>query len=349
MAFGAPLTFNPPRAETTMTSAIYRVVAGRRRVICVTSGHGEWTVTPSSDRSLTEVAEYLERYEVELRSTAVTVEGAPDLTECDALVVAGPRRPFLPGEAAYIQRYVTDQGGDLMLLLDPIVQEGRFVPTGVEGVARHFGVDVENNEVVDQRSTAPFCGGGHPTGFIALSRQTPVCVVRARSLSVRGDRTPEPFLETVSEDAFGETNALQLSRPQRDAADRPGPLLLGLVVEQENRDARTARIERQRAEIEAELPESDQRGSRVVVAGDSDFLGQEFRQNPRLGNFNLMVGLFNAVADNTVLVAQPPREVERSQLTLTDAQLGMAQLLIVIILPLLALAAGVAMWWTRRQ
>jgi len=349
MDMSAASGFNPPRAELAMTSAIYRVVSGRQRVICMTSGHGEWSVD-RGERSLGDFSEYLERYEVELRTVAVSLEGRPSFEECDAVVVAGPRRPFMPDEAAHLQRYVEEEGGDLVLFLDPIVERERFVATGLEGLARRFGVVVENDEVVDPQATASFCGGGHPTAFIAAAQEQPVCLVRSRSLQVLEDeREGRAFIETISEDAFAEVNASQLSAPARDGDDRRGPLTVGAAVEQRNKAIRTARIERRRAEIEAEIPEDEQRGSLVVVMGDSDFLDRELRQNARMGNFGLAVQLFNSVADNRVLVAQPPREVERTQLTLTDAQLATSRLIFVFVLPLIGVAIGMSMWWTRRR
>lgn len=348
MEFGAAPTFNQPRAELAMTSAIYRVVSGQQRQICLTSGHGEWQ-TGSGDRGLGDLGDYLERYEVELRSVQVSVERPPELGECDAVVVAGPRRPFLPEEARALEQYVLEQGGDLVLMLDPLVESGRFVPTGLEALARRFGAEVANVEVVDPRATAQFCGGGHPTAFIALSQERHICVMEARSVAVVEGREGAAFLETISDDAYGEVDPTTLTDPQRGDADLPGPLTLGVAVEQDNEAARTARIERNRAEIEAELPENARRGSLVVVVGDSDILDQRTSRNAQLGNFGMVAGLFNSVADNTVLVAQPPREVERAQLTLTDAQTSSALLLFVVVLPLIGVAAGVSMWWTRRR
>lgn len=349
MEMGGGSTFNPPRAELAMTSAIYRVVSGRQRVICMTSGHGEWSVE-RGERSLGDMTDYLERYEVELRQMPLSLNRRPDFEECDAVVVAGPRRPFMPEEAQMLQRYVEDEGGDLVLMLDPIVERGRFVPTGLEDLARRFGVVVENDEVVDPEATAQFCGGGHPTAFIAASQEQPVCIMRSRSIRVVDDeREGRPFIETISDEAYAEVNASQLSEPELDDDDRRGPLVLGAAVEQRNKAIRTARLERRREEIEAEIPEDDQRGSLVVVVGDSDFLDRDLRQNARLGNFGLAVGMFNSVADNTVLVAQPPREVERAQLTLTDAQLATSRLIFVFVLPLIGVAIGMSMWWTRRR
>ncbi len=355
VAFGSQPSFNPPKAESAMTSAIYRVVSGRQRIICVTSGHGEWDVQ-GGDRSLTELGERLERFEVELRPVAVSLERTPNFDECHAVVVAGPRQPFLPEEAAHLERYVLEGGGDMVLLLDPIVERGRFVPTGLEALTRRLGAQIEANEVVDSEATAPFCGGGHPTAFIAAAppppgsrRGQPICVARARSVAVLQGREGETFLETISNAAYGEVNAAQLTEPSRDDADQAGPLILGVAVEQENEAARTERIGRDREEIEAELSEEDRRGSMVIIVGDSDFLARTYWQNSQLSNLELSLGLFNTVADNQVLVAQPPREVERLQLSLTDSQLMMTFLIFVLGLPLIGVAAGVSMWWTRRQ
>jgi hypothetical protein len=357
--YGAEPTFNPPRAEESLTSAIYRVVSGRQRVICLTEGHGEWSLS-GGERNLSDLSERLERYELELRSVTVNLDSAPDFDGCHALVVAGPQQPFLPEEAAHLERFTIQGGGDLVLLLDPIVRDRRFVSTGLEELARRMGVRVDNVEVVDAEAVAPFCGGAHPTAFIAaqplpgMRRALRICVDRARPVSLLEGREGDAFLLTVTESAYGEVNAAQLSRPTRDEEDQAGPFELGVAVFQDNEAARTARIGREReaqgnAEVEAELSEDDRRGSMVLVVGDSDFLAQEHRQNVQIANKELVEGLFNTVADNTVLVAQPPREVERVSLTLTNEELNVSFLIFVLGLPLIAVAAGVSMWWTRRQ
>jgi hypothetical protein len=355
MGFGTGPTFNAPKAELAMTSAIYRVVSGRQRVICLTNGHDEWSVS-EGDRSLADLVDQLERFEVELRPVTVSLERVPELDECSAVVVAGPRQPFLPEESVLLERYVIEGGGDLVLLLDPIVEGGRFLPTGLESLARRLGVVVENDEAVDSELTAPFCGGGHPTAFIAVTppppgstRGQPICVSRSRSVSLMTGREGDTFLETIGDGAYGEVNAAQLTSPVRDADDLAGPLVLGVALVQDNAEARTARIERERAEVEAELSEEDRRGSMVIVVGDSDFLSGDLRQHAQLRNHELSLGLFNTVADNQVLVAQPPRDMEQLQLTLTDSQLAMTFIIFILGLPLIGVAAGVSMWWTRRQ
>lgn len=357
--FGGPQQFNSPKAEESLTSAIYRVISGRQRVICFSSGHGEWSLS-AGDRGLSGLSDRLERFEVELRSVELSLDSPPDFSECHAVVVAGPRQPFLPEEARHLERYVIEDGGDLVLLLDPIVRDRRFLPTGLEDLARRLGFEVEQVEVVDSEASAPYCGGGHPTAFIAgmpipgTREALPVCVVRARSISFAQGREGESFLQTVTESAYGELEAGELTNPTRDESDLSPPLILGAAVVQNNEAARTARLEAERAErgdseVEAELDESERRGSMVLVLGDSDFLDRDLRRNGQLSNSQLAMVVFNTVADNTVLVAQPPREVERMQLTLTDQQLWTTFLIFVIGLPLIGVAVGVSMWWTRRQ
>ncbi len=348
-------TFNPPAAETALTSAIYGVTEGRARVVCATSGHGEWEVSASGpggprDRSLGHLRDFLEHYEIELRSVSLGMGETADLAECTAVVVAGPRQPFLPEEARQLERFVEERGGDLVLLLDPIVRNERFAPTGLEDLARRFGVELHDDEVANGGPTAQFCGGGHATSFVARGGgERPVCVVRSRSLSVVEGREGREFLQTASDRAFGEVSASQLGDPQRDDSDRPGPLTLAVMVEQANAEARTARIEAGRDEREQALTEAERRGSRVIVAGDSDLFGPQLMQNAVLGNFEVAVGMLLSVAGSEVLVAVPPRDVERAQLTLTEDQLRSALLVLVLALPGLAAGAGVSLWWSRRR
>ena len=86
-----------------------------------------------------------------------------------------------------------------------------------------------------------------------------------------------------------------------------------------------------------------------MVVGDADFLGTRHLQNQILGNFEVAVGILLSVAGSEVLVAVPPREVERAQLTLTGEQLNWAFIIFVLGLPAIAAAAGVSVWWTRRR
>lgn len=348
-------SFNPPAAETALTSAIYGVTEGRSRAICVTSGHGEWQVSGSGgggphDRTLSHLGNFLEHYEVELREVSLAMGEQADLSTCTAVVVAGPRQPFLPEEARQLQRFVDEQGGDLVLLLDPVVRNDRFAPTGLEELARHFGVEIHDDEVANGGPTAQFCGGGGPTSFVVRGvEDRPVCIARSRSVSVVEGREGRDFLETASDEAFGEVSAGSLDNPQRDDSDRPGPLTLAVMVEQENAEARTAHIEAQRGEREQGLAEAERRGSRVIVSGDSDIFDSQLMQSAVLGNFEVAAGILLSVAGSEVLVAVPPREVERAQLSLTDAQLSSALLVLVLVLPGLAAGAGVSLWWSRRR
>ncbi len=87
--------------------------------------------------------------------------------------------------------------------------------------------------------------------------------------------------------------------------------------------------------------------TRLVVVGDSDFASNGQIRNA--SNAVLVANAFNWLVERDALVGIPPKTPEQTKLNLTSAQLSTITWLVLVILPGLAVAAGVATYMRRRR
>ena len=92
----------------------------------------------------------------------------------------------------------------------------------------------------------------------------------------------------------------------------------------------------------AEAPEG-----RLVIVGDSDFIGNNLALAP-LGNADLFLNMVNWLSEDEDLIAIRPRAAEDRRITMTSAQVRNVVLLSLVFLPGFFLIWGVTVWWSRR-
>jgi ABC-type uncharacterized transport system involved in gliding motility auxiliary subunit len=94
---------------------------------------------------------------------------------------------------------------------------------------------------------------------------------------------------------------------------------------------------------------SENTGARIVVVGTPNFVANRFiPPNVPSGNTELFLDSTNWLAQEDNLISvRAPENVSRTML-LTGPQLNLLRFSSWIFLPLAVLAAGAAVWWTRR-
>src|SRR5262249_57901422 len=140
-----------------------QAVHGRRRRAVLTTGHGERV--PSGD------PQGISRFLAGLDAQGMTVDvvnllDGPLPAETDLVIVAGPKRDFLPEELAALAGYLKG-GGGMLLLLDP-----GGLPT-MQAFLATMGIALGDNFVVDHERRVLATDGlaavaaefrrGHPT------------------------------------------------------------------------------------------------------------------------------------------------------------------------------------------
>jgi ABC-type uncharacterized transport system involved in gliding motility auxiliary subunit len=329
------------KGEQLFTSALLQLAEGRKPKILFTTGHGEHSLDDTGPRGLSTAREILGRDNFEIEEWASL--GKPAVPEkTDLVVVAGPTGSFVQPELAALSAYVRG-GGRLLIMDDPTLSGSALVDTGLEPWLAGYGVKVGRDIVVDPANPLPFFGsetlfvkdyGEHPITKAMRSGNLPVLVSLARSVS-KGEPPPgvtvTELLRTSSQ-GWGETDLAHLDQVSKDAKDVPGPVSLGVAVEIKGGDGASPAA----------------RPARIVVFGDSDFaLNQLVRANAT--NSMLLANSLNWLVERQSLLGIPPRKTEQVRLSLSSGELRTVYLLSLLLLPGLAVAAGIYVHFRRRR
>jgi hypothetical protein len=346
------------KAEEALTAAILGLTETASTTICFSTGHGEWAVDRYDERGIGHIEELLKRDNYAVESVQLSEKKIVPQT-CKLLVIAGPERPFNESDALKVETYFKG-GGNLLVFLDPIVDGTRFVPTGLEKVLQVAGVDVRNAIVVesDESKLLPVSGvgmetfisrdyGEHPITAPLEGVDTIFRIALPLSASGTGGVTPAPLVRS-SASSWGETDLESVATgeaPEKGDDDIQGPVTLGFAATLPSLAPGGGADEKSE---EGKDKKKEARG-RIVVFGDSDMLYSDFFGQLTLVNQEIVLGSVAWLTERPALISIAPKNPENVKLTLTDAQMKTVFFWLVINLPLIAIIAGVLIWWRRRK
>ena len=326
------------KGEEAFTSALVDLASGKKAKVLFVTGHGEKHPQDLNSR-FRGAEELLTRNNVEVESWASLGQAAVP-AGTDLLVIAGPTASFVPPELAAFSAYL-EGGGRLLLLLDPAISPaGKVEDLGLGTWLEGYGVKVAADVVIDPSKTVPFFGaetfalssyGDHPVTKALSEVNLSIIVSLARSVR----KGSEPAGTTVTElvktgpEGWGETDLTGTTAATKDAVDTPGPTSVGVAVEKK-----------------AAGGEKAPAGMRLVVLGDSNFLGDDLLGSN--GNAALADNAFNWLLERESLLGIPPKKPEQARLDVgADGLLKI--ILSIALLPVAAVAAGVAVYLKRRR
>lgn len=325
--------------EESLAGGILAVVRGRARGLVLTRGHGERPPGGDGDG----LGRLLGALDAEnYRIDVVSLLDGPLPPETEVVVVAGPRRDFLPPEVERLAAHLR-AGGGVVLLLDPgplpelsAFLGGLGIRLGDDMIAerdrRVLGTEGLAAVVEEFRQGNPI---SHPP---ANPIESGVVLPSARSVDVVAER-PGIRAESIARTGAGAWAMRDVDRarrgvePSRAAGDSPGPL--SVIVIAELLPAGTA-----------------QRGGRLVVVGDSDFATDAYLEV--LGNRDVVLNAIAWAAGEEALSADRPApvpEIQRplSPLVLTERQARWLLVGVAVVQPAAVAALGAFVLWRRRR
>lgn len=336
------------KAEQALTGAIVQVTSGRASKVCVTKGHGEWTMDEGADRSIGSLKLGLRHDNIEWE--AFETLGKKEVPKgCDAVMVIGPTAAFSEAEAKLILDYV-QAGGNALLALDPVIEHDEIQPTGFEQPLANVGVRLDRSLAVEldpdhllSPSPVEFVitgFGDHPTTSVLKDRARVVMgLVRSLSLTAPSDRAS--VLLRTSDKAFGATDISRImgsgddKAPERGPGDIAGPLDVALALN---------------LHTDPGDPSGKKGGGgRLIVVGDSDFLAQPMIESPDLANFHLASAWTGWITQRAALIEIPPKKLKGGNIVFTQEDLGALLFRVGVLLPGAALLLGIAVWLNRRS
>jgi ABC-type uncharacterized transport system involved in gliding motility auxiliary subunit len=344
-------------SEQDLTNGIIKAVTGQQKKIYFITGHNEHDTGSADERVGYNAAGaelQRENYTVEKLTLAQTPEAPADAA---VVVIAGPAFDYLPPEIDALKRYL-NKGGHVLMMLDPPDTTTAPPLTNLIALAREWGIEVNDNVIVDQSSIGQLLGrgpgvpvaGSYPGHPITERFNVITSFPLARSVTpvTGGARTAQPIVETSQQSwAESDVKALAERRPvgfDEGGADKRGPVSVAAAISTDAPEQPAAPAPA------AGAPPADappKRETRIVVFGDSDFASNDgLGMAP--GNRDLFLNTINWLAQQENLISIRPKAPDDRRVTLTEDQQSMVMIFSIILLPGIVLASGVFSWWRRR-
>jgi ABC-type uncharacterized transport system involved in gliding motility auxiliary subunit len=333
MQYGQQPKMKGFKGEEQFTAAILAVVNPKQPKIYFSTGHGERELDGGAQDGLSQFKEYLKRDNLDAQTTTLLKGEVP--TDCDLLVIAGPRAPFAEVEVNAVKAYL-EKGGRVLLMLDPVLG-GTARPSGLEDLAKAYGIEFGDDLVIDPNNALPFVDlstvfanqfRSHPVveGMTGMAVVLPV----TRSVTtVTATGASATQLLTTSAGGWGERDLAAIAARKaikKDPTDTQGPVSLAVASESEK---------------------DKENGWRMVAFGNSYFIDNGELANA--GNLNLGLNAVNWLAKHEQSLGIAPRAPEQVQLLLSASQMRTVTLISLLGLPALAMALGGVVWWRRRR
>lgn len=310
-------------SEEEITRTLMRFAREKKKNIYFVSGHGEADIGQVGQDSISQFKGDLETsYEVKKLELSKDPKVPSD---ADAVIIAGPSQSYLPSEIEALRTFAKN-GGHLFIAIDPGTNHG------LASLAKTFGVEFQNNYVLDPRATIPGAGNiaalGHEfskTNAATKPLQNGFAVFLIASSLKKAPDAPKEFKldELVKTDELPiATNKLE----NDSSVQIPGPHILAISSV-------------------GKLNGSDKEFD-VVVVGDSDF----FRDKLYRSNLNrdFAMNVVSSLAKDTDLVSIRPKMPKGTKLEMTRTQLMIVLFGFLLPVPIVMFFTSGLLWWRRK-
>jgi len=322
--------------EQVFSSAILSITQVKRPRVYFLQGFGERNFDDRDEYvGLSTMGREIRRDDIELIPFSFGRENKlPE--DADAIIIAGPSRTYASGALDRISTFVK-RSGRFLLLLNSETDAG-FGP-----LLRDLGVDSVDNLIIDPTRTMSGFDllisdyGSHPiteglsdiTSIFYWPRALPLYIGQDRN-ERSADKPNAVGIAFSSASAWAELDPEQ--RPYRYDAERDikGPLPVAVAVERGSVDSVAMDIQ----------------SLRVVIFGDVDFISNSGLSG---GNGDLFMNSLNWILERDELMALSAKPVKSIKLMMTQHQLNMLFVVVVLGVPTVTTLAGVFMWWRRRH
>jgi hypothetical protein len=329
------------KGESLFTSALIHVINPRPLKAYFVQGHGEHDPASTDElNGYSKMAQLLR--ENGLETATLSLFGTAEVpADCNLLIIAGPRNPYIEEELAKLDRYL-NSGGRLMVLFN-YRSFGRRL--GLESLLSSWGVIVGERFALDPASSLP--SSRHQDLRLPITQShaitRPLLLETAHLLlprSIAAIKDTGRAMETLKVDELLHTSPEGVL--VKDIRD--GSPVINPASDPRGRFPIMAAIEKGAVPgVKAE------RGStRILVSGDSMFLSNQLIESS--ANRDLGGHSVNWLVDQTYLLSGiNPRPVKEYRFNLTRSQMMSLNALLLVALPGGILVIGALVWLRRRR
>lgn len=313
--------------EQEITNALIKVTREKEKNVYIISGHGELPLETEPDKRS---AGYLKDYLAGNQYTVKPFElsSGPIPADADVVIILGPNQPYQELDVKKIEAYLRS-GGNVLLALEPNMKHG------LEGLLKNLGLKVSNTYVLSiatipkvGRAVDPKATAGNvfsPTHPITKPFGRQMVVFQQPQAILRDTAVPGIEIEDIVK-----TSDQSMSFPDMTLSKEGelGPFTMAVAVKGKYPGA------------------TENKEFNLVLTGDRDFASDMVFYE--FANRDFFANSVSALAKYDDLISIAPREIKRTQLTLTDTQFKMFVFLFLIPIPIAFFFLGGTMWYRRR-
>lgn len=330
--------------EQAITAAILKVTGTKQPKVYFLVGHGEHDINANDETGYNLAKEGIkaDNYEV----LPLNLSSASEMpSDAALLVVAGPKRPFLPHEVKLLEQYL-EADGQALFMVDP-----NPLPE-IKDLLAKWGVKLMDGTVVDEAlymtpdKTTPAVQGSQYV-FPDITTNVAASFYPGAAGMVpdipEADKDHVLVLPLALSTAFSylETDPANL---RFDVGTDPrGPLPLAVIVAADKPIGQ--RPQRTQTDAEAISPENP-KFTRLVVFADSDFATNNYFYSE--GNSDLFLNSVNWLTAQYELISIRPKPPAYRRLVITQRDWNFILYSTIAFWPLAVLLAGGVAWWRRR-
>ena len=319
-------------SEQEITNALLALTERPVRTMGWVDGHGgrDWS-DKKAEEAYGEAAAALRDEGFRLQRIDLS-QPIPDQVELIALV--SPRIELLANEAAALDAF-GDQGGRILLLLDPVTPIESLRPLMDES-----GIDVGNNVVIDVDPATKTIGFEADTAVLRDYESHPITrALRGQPTLFYRTRAVQPALGALtvstllqsSDQSWAEADPLAPKPWALDVDDAPGPVPFAVAMD---------------AGVDGP-PDQLAQASRWVVFGDADFASNKLIAVG--ANRDLFLNAVSWLLGEEDRVTLRPKRRAGDRLAITELQHYGIMFFSVNLMPLIIIGVGFSVWAVRRR
>jgi len=313
-------------SEISLTNALESIQNNTQGTIYILQGHQEPTLF-TSNNTISEGVKALEDrgYRVKPLNLIQQTNFPKDIT---SLLIIGPKKTLLASEVKLIKQYV-DQGGNIMLLIDPQTDPG------LDKLLKEWGVKLDPRLVIDASGRGSQVGLGPESPIISQYGNHPITQAfqngdsifpLSRPIQVVKLKEVENFPLLKTDNKMWATAKIERDKiifnPQTDLT---GPFNLGYALTKNVTDKQ----------------------SKMIVVGSSTFATNGWFSRLLDGDFFINSIEWLSQAPEHQLTIKP-KEASNRRINLSLIQSSFLTWVALIIVPLFGLILAIFFWWKRR-
>jgi gliding motility-associatede transport system auxiliary component len=332
--------------EQSITNAIVKLSQEGEKVVYFLTGHGERDTTDVGKDGYAAAKTAIEKENFKVKFLNLLVEARVP-QDAALVVIAGPQKPLLANEIALLRQHV-QHGGRIMILLEP------FADGGLQGILKSHGFLLAADIIIDPMSRVFGASLLMPVitqyGSHKITEGFTVACIFPTARSVNAEEKSPPGI-TVTELAFTSPSSWAETGYQADSTkelkfderkDRKGPVPVAAI----------AAIAVEKGSTEAQEEGSSGKGpsrgeAHLAVFGDCDFASNTYFNLQGNGDFFLNTISFLGQQEDLITIQRPKSGT--ALLTLSRSQERILFWIGLLLMPLVVLAAGIAVFQARRK